>query len=384
MNITKRVAVIKSEHSPFGGAEIMTQNFVHLLLNAGCEVTLLTSYNQEWPFKHNHLTIIELTKAGGNRFWQVWRFNRAVSSYLNKSRRLFDIVLSLDRVEKYTHYHAGGFCQKTSINLRSKESSKIRCMFRRISSFHNLVIKIEKNGFRQEPPPYIHCCSELIRKDIVSHYPKTANRTYIIPNWIDWEGIGDTYRHKNQTAQTLLSNASLPNKRFLLFIGGGFNSKGLDIAIKNLPRTHNLIVIGKGNPFQFKRIARKQGVYDRIHFLGPVASAWKFAAISEALLLPARYEPFGIVAAEANAMGIPVLVSNRTGYSDYIVRGKNGIVISDIDNYESIYKSFEQLTDKLNNRKNSFCNSDKIREQAKLLSFPLIAPKILRDFLGII
>ena len=57
------------------------------------------------------------------------------------------------------------------------------------------------------------------------------------------------------------------------------------------------------------------------------------------MVLPSRYEPFGLAAAEVQAMGIPVLVSENTGYAELVLPGRSGIILKN----QEINSGLEQV-----------------------------------------
>jgi glycosyltransferase involved in cell wall biosynthesis len=76
------------------------------------------------------------------------------------------------------------------------------------------------------------------------------------------------------------------------------------------------------------RLVRERGLQQNIRFLGPLSreGAVKFISLCDALLLSSRYETFGMVLAEALALGKPV-VSTRCGGPESIVSSGDGVLV---------------------------------------------------------
>jgi glycosyltransferase involved in cell wall biosynthesis len=74
-------------------------------------------------------------------------------------------------------------------------------------------------------------------------------------------------------------------------------------------------------------LARDAGVADRVIFRGPVARDAVPALLrsADAVACTPWYEPFGIVALEAMACGVPVIVSAVGGLIDTVVDGVSGL-----------------------------------------------------------
>jgi glycosyltransferase involved in cell wall biosynthesis len=74
-------------------------------------------------------------------------------------------------------------------------------------------------------------------------------------------------------------------------------------------------------------LARQLGIADAVHFLGNRADVEHVLGAAELLLLPSWDEPFGLVVAEAMAVGVPVLVTEVGGVPEYVTDGVNGRVL---------------------------------------------------------
>jgi glycosyltransferase involved in cell wall biosynthesis len=88
---------------------------------------------------------------------------------------------------------------------------------------------------------------------------------------------------------------------------------------------YRVILVG-GGPLHAELTAQAErlGVDDRVHFSGYQQNPFQFVQHSDALVLPAHYEGFGLVAVEAAALGIPVVASAVGGLRELVpgvVRG---------------------------------------------------------------
>ena len=60
---------------------------------------------------------------------------------------------------------------------------------------------------------------------------------------------------------------------------------------------------------------------------------------SSALILPSRYEPWGVIVHEAAVAGLPIIISDACGSSDHLVKdGYNGYIFSSGDYISLAYK----------------------------------------------
>jgi D-inositol-3-phosphate glycosyltransferase len=132
----------------------------------------------------------------------------------------------------------------------------------------------------------------------------------------------------------------------LLFVGRIQPLKGVDIAIDTLAKVHPvhpdaslLIVGGPSGPHGEREMtalrhqAAAAGVGSRVKMVGPLphgllADLYRAADL---LLVPSRSESFGLVAAEAQACGIPVIASRAGGLPYVVDDGSTGILVDGWD-----------------------------------------------------
>lgn len=100
-------------------------------------------------------------------------------------------------------------------------------------------------------------------------------------------------------------------------------------AASKLCNAH-LIIVGDGpDAPAIERRAAELGVRDRLHLLGQVSEADKYAALSvaDAFVTASQHEGFGLVFLEAMAFGLPVLCYDRGGQTDFLVTSETGHVV---------------------------------------------------------
>lgn len=144
----------------------------------------------------------------------------------------------------------------------------------------------------------------------------------IVPNGIDLQHIFE------------LEPAA--EKSDVVYVGRLATNKNLQLLIEALAllkqngRALTCTVIGDGpEKSRWKRLAKKLGVAEQIHWLGIVEKSedvYRHMKASRVFVLPSEREGFGIVALEANACGIPVLTLDHpeNATRQFIKPGKNG------------------------------------------------------------
>jgi glycosyltransferase involved in cell wall biosynthesis len=123
------------------------------------------------------------------------------------------------------------------------------------------------------------------------------------------------------------------SRPYVLFLSRISWKKGLDRLIKSWKWVPNLTLIVAGNDDegyqrQLTVIAEKEGVSDRVRFIGQVSDEHKWALYENALMLvlPSYSENFGNVVAEAMAVACPVVVTKEVGLSSFVIETGSGIV----------------------------------------------------------
>lgn len=129
-------------------------------------------------------------------------------------------------------------------------------------------------------------------------------------------------------------------KRIVLFLARLHPKKGGDLIIEAFARLAStdpalhLVMAGPGQADQvdsLKALAAKRGVAQRITWTGMLQADLKWGALraAEVFSLPSHQENFGIAVAEALAVGLPVLISERVNIWREIVNDGAGLADSD-------------------------------------------------------
>lgn len=109
--------------------------------------------------------------------------------------------------------------------------------------------------------------------------------------------------------------------------------KGIDRTIEALEHFSDarLVVIGLAPSAKagkrLLRMARRQGVHDRLRLVGVREDVPELMASADLLVHPARTEIAGMVILEAIVNGLPVVVSAVCGYAEHVARANAGVVL---------------------------------------------------------
>lgn len=150
---------------------------------------------------------------------------------------------------------------------------------------------------------------------------------------------------------------TLGNRPYMLYLSRIHEKKGCDLLLQafagsiDLLGRMDLVIAGPGNAdyIQFlKTMSIDLGIYDRIHWPGMLKGSAKWGAYSgsEVFVLPSHQENFGIVVAEALALGKPVITTNKVNIWREIEASRSGLICDDtLVGVRSAIDEFLQLDD---------------------------------------
>ena len=153
-------------------------------------------------------------------------------------------------------------------------------------------------------------------------------------------GLGVAEPSLDSDAQKKAFNEKFPflrNKRTLLFLGRIHRKKGIDLLLQAFEELStaddHLVVAGpKEDGFFAEELVRASGRFaDRITWAGMIRDDLKWGAlrVADALILPSHQENFGMVVAEALAVGTPVLITDKVNLWREVVDDRAGKVSTD-------------------------------------------------------
>lgn len=309
-----KLALIRRQFAATGGAELYLQRLLRALVQGGHEPSL---FAESWAGELQGVQF-HAVPVGGDRAMRATRFADAVAAELAKDS--FDVVFSLERTHHQDVYRAGDGVHRVWVQRRQQFAQWWRRPFVCAGGFHRNMMKLEARTFDPGNTRHIIVNSDMVRREIVSHFAFPENRIHLVRNGIDL-----TRYRRGQRKDTRARFGIKPDDTLLLFVGSGWERKGLRFVLRafhglKAPRV-KLLVVGKGNP----PLAVPEGVI----FAGPMEDVENAYAAADLLVFLPIYEPSSNVVAEALASDLPVVTSALNGASEIITPRKNGTVIAD-------------------------------------------------------
>jgi glycosyltransferase involved in cell wall biosynthesis len=127
----------------------------------------------------------------------------------------------------------------------------------------------------------------------------------------------------------------------------GDYQKGLVPTLRALARVPDLHLVGVArSPVEpYQDLICELGVADRVHLMPASASVERYYATADVFVFPTFYDPFGLVATEAMASGLPVICSAAAGASEVIQDGVDGFVVQDPWDADALAAPLRQLVE---------------------------------------
>ena len=176
--------------------------------------------------------------------------------------------------------------------------------------------------------------------DLVDHYGAHPERLWVTPPGVSHLIFSPGER---EAARSWLGIGAEP---CLLFVGRIQPLKGLDLAVRTLAKLPEQLAAGDGPPrllivggpsgelgdahaATIRALTAELGVANRVEFIDPQPhpALAAFYRAADVLVMPSRTESFGLVAAEAQACGLPVVAGDVGGLSYVVRHGESGFLI---------------------------------------------------------
>ncbi|MDI6732381.1 MAG: glycosyltransferase family 4 protein [Planctomycetota bacterium] len=294
-------------------------------------------------------------------------------SFANNSARLlkqgggwgrFDIIHGFGRTYLQDVYRVGSGCHWEYLKHRHlfRQTPKAFGIGRAINFLGKLIqylnprnqviMHLERKSFSTGAYRKIICISEKVKEEIQRYYNISDENIRVIYNGVDPERFNIAnrakYRSDIRKQYGLTDNAVV-----LLFVGSGFERKGLRYAIESLsliPESKRsslkLLVVGRGNIPKYQKLCRKYGIENQVIFAGAQSAIEQYYSASDIFLFPTLYEPFGTACLEAMASGLPVITTEIAGVSEIISNAIDSFVVVNPSDTQTISEKTIFLLDK--------------------------------------
>ncbi len=175
-------------------------------------------------------------------------------------------------------------------------------------------------------------CSQSMKDEICNHFNLPKNKVDVIPNAID----ASKYEIPVDRGAVRQRYGVGWGEKLVLCVGRLVPQKGVEYFIRAIPKIAKrfpeakYVIVGEGwSRDILEAEARASGHADKIKFTGFASDIEVINLMTSAdvLVVPSIYEPFGIVALEGMATGVPVVASQVGGLAEVIEHDKTGLFV---------------------------------------------------------
>ena len=313
------MTIVANDVGPVGGMQVQLSRLIEGLLESGYEVTVI-AWTCDLP-PHPGLRWVRVP-GPARPFAIAFPVFLLLGSLLVRlrSRGLVHSTgaIVLNRVQICTVH----FCHTAVAELPApSRASRPGLAYRLNAAIGSAFSRLsERWCYRSQRAVRLVGVSTGVADELRRHFPRMSGRVSVIPNGVDSErfrpGPDDGAADRSEARPGLRA----------LFVGSEWARKGLDLAIESLVGnpTITLTVVGEGDVATYRGLAMRLGVAERVRFAGGSADVASWYRRADAFLLPTSYEAAPLVAYEAAASGLPLLMTRVNGVEDLIRDGANG------------------------------------------------------------
>jgi glycogen(starch) synthase len=340
-----RVVMLSWEYPPMrvGGIAAALEGLAPALARAGVEVHVVTCGASGGPAEEQqapNLFIHRVNVEGNANDFIHW-----VHLLNEKMERRTDELIAPWLKEKGKKRQALLLHVHDWLGLFAGRAIKHRYHLPMLSTIHATEFG-RNNGIHTEIQRYINkcewdlqweswrviVCSSFMRGEVEYALKTPWDKIDVIYNGIDTERFD--FDFDDEARARFRASFAAPNEKIIYFIGRMVREKGAQVLIEALGRVRfqyhdaKLVIAGGGNREHLEQLARYSGMARHVYFAGRVSDLDRdrLYKVADVAVYPSLYEPFGIVALEAMAAKVPVVVSDAGGLAEVVTHDSTGTV----------------------------------------------------------
>jgi len=312
---TKKFVLVIYKYFTFGGAQRDMMLLAKKLSKSFAVEILTMEWNAIEPPKNIKIKLLKNNAFFNHKKYST--FHQKALKYIGSQKDSISIAFS--KLSGFDFYYAADSCF----------AFKNKNFFLNLLPRNRFFLKQEKDIFSNYSDTKILSISEkenLIYQSIFN----TDNKKFIfIPPFIDKK-----FFEISKIVSAPLKGYFSKNKKFILFVGSGFKTKGLDRSIHafaNLPdsiqKNYNFAIFGKDKAIKYQKLIDKYGLTDSIKIFEGHNDIHKVMRSASLLIHPARYENTGLILLEALSQNLPIITTENCGYSHFVKNHISSIVL---------------------------------------------------------
>ena len=274
-----------------------------------------------------------------------------LSALRNVKPAEFDVVHGFGRTTGHGLIRLGGGCHRSYFDgLLARARGAWERLRLLLDPRQRLMLWIEGRQLVDPATHKVMVVSARGRHELEQHYRVREGLLQVVHNGVDTQ----RFHPKNRRLFFLEAREEfhlVPEDTVILFVGGDWDRKGLDSAIRVLAELKErldlkLLVVGHDRRFErFMALAEHLGVLEQVHLTGVLDRVERANATADLMLLPTRYDPFANVTLEALATEIPVVTTGTNGAAEVLRDCESVAVVEDPEDVEGMVSAVRAFLD---------------------------------------
>ncbi|MCW8333613.1 glycosyltransferase family 4 protein [Vibrio sp. SCSIO 43135] len=316
-----KIALVHLRHAYSGGVELYLNQMARYLAERGEDVTIICrSHDKEPP--HPNVKFVRLKGISFGKTHRLWKFAKAVENHVKHSN--YDLVYGLAHAWSHDVLRIGA---GTSYHM-SRSLDKPMRLKDRVN--HLIESKAMASGAYQ----HVICNSNKSALEIQEAHGVPKDKITVIHNFVDTARF-DAERVATQSEQIKQLHSLNDNKPIFLFLGTGYERKGLKQALTALSKLDfdaQLLIVGREtHESEYVQFAKQLKVYEQCLFLGSESRPELYFSLADCYLLPTLYEPFGFTVIEALSCGTPAITTENCGAKEVLNPNVSTVIGADVN-----------------------------------------------------
>lgn len=345
-----RVMMLSWEYPPriVGGISPHVYELSRELVKAGVEVHVVTKATPQAPDEEVeasgvHVHRVHLEREPDNFIHEIQLLNDATE------RRVRQLLEDWRPGGRPTVFHAHDW-----LSLDAARELKYEYQLPIVATIH-ATEEGRNGGIWNDLQKYIHeqeywltyeawrviVCSEYMKGAVQDSFNVPADKIDVIFNGIDASKF--EFEWPQSEFAEYRSRYAMPDEKIIIYVGRFVREKGIhvlldaaSVILAKEPKA-KFVIVGGGKRDRFEDFVRWYGLSEKVCFTGFMAnrSLHQLYRVADVAVFPSLYEPFGIVALEGMAAGIPVVASDAGGLKEVVLHDVTG-TLSFANNPESL------------------------------------------------
>ena len=329
----------------FGGAERYAVDLARGLASWGVSVQVAAQTYEEVP---EGVVVIPIRPVSWPKGLRVYDFGKRAS----RLAREFDVVHGLVKTWGVDVFHPHTGSHRASLKAlresRGSEAARWAAGLTHLLSPKQAVFRwIEAEQYAPARVKAFVAVSRMVARDMERLHGVAPDDIRVLHNPVDAERF---HPGTEGDRETIRNRHGIEAGGFLaLFVAHHFRLKGLDVLLRALGRLGDagprLLVLGRGRPAPYRKMAHALGIADRVVFAGEREDPETYYRGVDVFLHPTFYDPCSLTVLEAMASGLPVVTTTRNGASELMDDGSEGFVLEDPARDDRLASRIRDLAD---------------------------------------